>query len=158
MAPDPAHQVFEPGVNPARLETHRLVGTDPGAGGLTVAKADPGRTFAKSGPLEAGWRNPPAIGDEDRTSGEPIRVVDRSLRVSRALNCGQISADDHASASRAETDSEAPGELLAERTRAQEQVEDRSGERQRFEARDGVILDQAKSHRSLLVSRLRASR
>ena len=145
LASDPARHVLEPGVDAVRLERHGLIGPDQGAGGLAVAKPEPGARARSGGSKAAGGTQRPLA-----TSTGPRASQSRSLTAvcgSRArwtaARYGRITAPRRSG----------PGPIpnaraifAPERGGAQKQVEDRSGQGQRLKAGDGVVLDQAETH------------
>jgi len=143
----PRGEVLEPAVDAPRLEAGRVLGADRGEGGQALGEPNPGHPIAEPGRVEIGWRDPTAIGDDHRAPREPVAVIHGRVRVALAAD-GRQERPDHRTPTRgAGSDPERPGDLGPERPRSQDQVEGRPRERQRFEPGDGIVLDQAESHR-----------
>src|SRR5436309_501983 len=84
---------------------------------------------------------------KSRSARTPRSVGDRRVRIAGPLAPLQIGPEHHAAAERSRPDPERLRDLRAQRARAQQQVEHRSRQGQRMETNDGIVLDQAETHR-----------
>ena len=132
----------EPGVDAAPFEGGGAVGPDGGAGGPSVAGADPGGV----GGEEVGRGDPAGVGDEQGGAGQPGAVVDGESRVAEAAEGGRVGPDQRPAACRPGRAAEGARELGAEGLGAEPEVEDGTGQGQRPQVGDGLILDEAETH------------
>src|SRR5262245_40241498 len=102
----------------------------------------PGPRAASRGPRPGGRGQPAGVDQDRRSSPEPIRVVDRQIRVGLASHRGQGGADQGADLACAE----GAGVPLEQRGGAAAEIEGRPGQAQRLQRVDAAVLEDTDAH------------